>query len=428
MSPELNRLKVVYLLDLFPALSETFILNEVIELTKQGVDVSVFALSKPTEEIVHPEAEELANKTYYLDGLKKLSRFRKVCFFLYVHIYFLVTSPLKYLKACSFAYSIGSFKYLLTRFRNSIYYAYQLRGSEKSHMHVHFASTASEYAMLISILSGIPYSFTVHAYDIFQRFSLMREKIKTAKFVVAVSLYNKNYIKKRCPGIDENKIHVVHCGVDLQKLANQGSVIAGGGDRPFAILSVGRLIEKKGHIYLLDACRTIVNRGISDFICQIVGDGPLGKELEGRILKLDLSDKVHLTGSLPSERVLQLIGEADLFILPCVVARDGDMDGIPVSLMEAMALGKPVISTHISGIPELVKDSAGILVPPADPEALADAIEEIYQMDPQKRNELGMKGREIIESEFNIKKEVEKLKTLFISYSKQDIQSLSTKN
>ncbi len=428
MSPELNQLKVVYFLDLFPALSETFILNEIIELTKQGVDVSVFALSKPTEEIVHLEVKELTNNTYYLDGLKKLSRFSKGCFFLYVHIYFIVASPLKYLKACSFAYSIGSFKYLLTRFNKSVYYAYRLRNSKASHIHAHFASTASEYAMLVSILSGIPYSFTVHAYDIFQRFSLIGEKIKIAKFVVAVSLYNKNYIKNRCPGIDENKIHIIHCGVDLEKLNEQRTLYSSGVDRPFTILSVGRLIEKKGHRHLLDACWEIYSRGITDFVCEIIGDGPLEKELEEQILKLGLSDKVCLTGSLPSDGVLQAVKEADLFILPCVVAKDGDMDGIPVSLMEAMALGKPVISTHISGIPELVRDGCGILIPAGDYSALADAIEEVYRMDRQKRNELGEKGREIIESEFNIKKEVEKLRALFVGYSEQNTKSPSAKN
>jgi glycosyltransferase involved in cell wall biosynthesis len=180
------------------------------------------------------------------------------------------------------------------------------------------------------------------------------------------------------------------------------------------MVSVARLVEKKGHRYLIEACNILVRRGISDFICKIVGDGPLRGELEELSSRLGLSDSVQFFGALPSDKVLLAIEESDLFVLPCVVAKDGDIDGMPNVLIEAMALEKPVISTYVSGIPELVKDGSGILIPPEDSEALARAIEEIYYLSYDERKNRGRKGREIIIEEFDLKKNVSEIKKLFL--------------
>lgn len=407
-------LKVAYLLDIFPALSETFIINEVIELKRQGLDVATFSLSKPNKGVIHEEAKEMAKKTYYFEGFGNLSNFKKACIYLYVHFYFIITNPFKYLRSLGFAYTTGKYKYIFSRFRSAAYIAFILKNSKAKHIHAHFADNASEIAMLASMLSGIPYSFTIHAHDIFLKFRLIREKIESAKFVVAISLYNKKFIKERCLTIDERKIHLIHCGIDFKNLA----LFKSNGNcrkRPFVILSVGRLVETKGFRYLLEACGLLSKKGISDFICKIVGHGPLRRELEDLALSLGLTGMVQFLGPLPSDKVFSLLRETDLSVLSCKADKDGDMDGIPVFLMEAMALAKPVISTYISGIPELVKDGAGILVPPEDSKALAEAIEEIYFMDLEGREKMGWKGSEIVQTEFNIEKEVKKIKDLFVS-------------
>jgi len=407
-------LKVAYLLDMFPTLSETFILNEIIELKRQGLDIAAFSVSKPNEGVIHKEAERLARETYYFDDFRNLSNFNKACIYLYVHSYFIITSPFRYLRGLWFAYTIGKHKYVLSTFRAAVYFAFILKNSKANHIHAHFANSASEYAMLASMLCGMPFSFTVHAHDIFLGLRLIREKIELSKFVLAISSYNKRFIKERCPAVNENKIRVVHCGVDLKKL---GVFSSNGNDekRPFIILSVGRLVETKGFKYLLEACSVLLKKGISDFVCKIVGQGPLRNELEELAIGLGLEESVQFLGPLPSEKVFPLLSQADLSVLSSVVDRDGNMDGIPVYLMEAMALGKPVVSTYISGIPELVKDGAGILVPPEDSRALAEAIEEIYFMDRDGRKKMGLKGREIVEREFNLEKEVKKIRDLFLS-------------
>lgn len=407
-------LKIAYLLETFPLLSETFVLHEILELKKQGLDIAIFSLFKPTENVIHEEARELAKETRYLASFRPLRELlKKVCLYLYAHFYFIVHNPLKYVNTFWFIYKVGKRKVFL-RFGAAPYCAFMFRHLKVDHIHAHFAHIASEYAMLASMLSGIPYSFTIHAYDIFQKFRLIEEKIQNAKFAIAISDYNKKFIKGRCPSVNENKIYVVHCGATIQNTATSRAHEENRRGN-FLILSVGRLVEKKGFKYLLDACNSLAEKNISNFLCKIVGHGPLKRELEELSQNLGSGEKIQFLGPLPSDKVFSLLQEADLAALPCTVGNDGDMDGIPVYLMEAMALEKPVISTHISGIPELVKDGAGILVPPRDSEALAEAIERIYHMDLNARLKMGQKGRGIVEKEFNIEKESMKIKDLFVS-------------
>ena len=408
MSQGKNSLKVAYLLDIFPALSETFVINELIELKRQGLDVAIFSLGKPKEDIIHKEAKELAKETCYFQGLINPNKFRKAYTYLYSHLYFLLSSPLMYIKALWFAYING-----VRVFKSAAYYALVFRKFEIGHIHAHFAAAASEYAMMISRISGIPYSFTPHAYDIFIKPKFVKEKVIFADFVVSKTEYNRRFLEENYPGINGDKIHVIHYGIDLERFTPAEYDVSR--NLPFTILSVARLVEKKGHKYLLEACNILTKKGISNFVCKIIGDGPLKGDLEELALSFGLSENVQFIGALPSDKVLLVLKESDLFVLPCIIAKDGDMDGMPNALIEAMALGKPVISTYISGIPELIKDGAGILVPPEDPEALAKALEEIYLMVPETRMAMGQKGREIVEREFNIAKESEKIRDIFVS-------------
>lgn len=414
MSQKGKPVKVAYWLPIFPALSETFILNEILELRRQGLDIAIFSSSKPNEGVVHREAEGLARETYFFSDFRKLSKLKKVWVYLYVHFCFLISAPFRYFKTLWFAYTVGKFKYIFFGFRVAAYYAFVFKKSNVSHIHVHFADDCCERAMLASMLSGIPYSFTIHAHDVFIKYRLIDEKIKFARFVIAISAYNKKFVKERSRIANENKIHVIHCGVDLKKMA----IFRSNGrseKRPFVIFSVGRLVETKGFEYLLEACGILFKKGISDFICKIVGDGLLKRRLEDLSVSLGVAGIVQFLGPLPSDIVFTLLKEADVAVLPSITGKDGNMDGIPVYLMEAMAFEKPVISTYISGIPELAKDGAGILVKPGDSKTLAAAIEDIYYMDAEARRRMGKRGYEIVEREFNIEKEVKKIKDLFVS-------------
>lgn len=412
MTKDKSTRKVAYLLGVFPLLSETFILNEILELKRQGINVIIFSMGKPKDSIIHPEAAELARETHYVNERSKL---KKVLDLLFAHGYFFLKNPVHYLRVLWFACGID--KQAFSVFLRAFYVSLVLKRSKVESIHTHFASSTAEYAMLISKIIKIPYSLTPHAADIFKKPRLIKEKVNFAEFVISKTEYNKGFLKEKYPEIDEDKIRVVHYGVDLERFAPSECNVSG--KQLFTIVSVARLVEKKGHRYLLEACNFLVRRGRSDFICKIIGDGPLRRELEELAYRFGLSDNVQFMGAFSSDKVLRTIKESDLFVLPCIVAKDGDKDGMPNVLIEAMAVEKPVVSTYVSGIPELIKDGSGILVPPEDSEALAQAIEEIYYLSPEERKNRGRKGREIVVKEFDLKKNVSEIKNLFLSVAQK---------
>ena len=242
---------------------------------------------------------------------------------------------------------------------------------------------------LISRFLGKSYSFTAHAADIYTRATLVREKIDNANFVITVSQYNKQHLLKVYPRDQRGKDSCPAPWVDLSQFVPLT-------DRPdherLQILSVGRLVEKKGHLDLIDACYFLRQQGF-DIECRIVGDGPLYVELKERIANHDLKTVFICWEGDRKLSVMLLLREwADVFVLPCVIARNGDRDGIPVSLAEAMAMELPVISTDIVGIGELVQPGTGILVPPHDPAALADALRAIAIQDRPAKHQNGTQG------------------------------------
>ena len=405
--------RICYILSSFPVISETFIVNEIRELRKQGVDIALVSFSRQ-EGFANKEARELVRDTIYLKDRNKLFRIFKL---LFSHAYFFVRNPFHYLRVFYLVRRMDEES--LSLFLRISYLAFVVKKLGVRGIHTHFASSTAECAMLVSMITGIPYSFTVHAYDIFIKPRLVREKVERARFVISISEFNRDFIRERFFDGDNravDKIRVIHCGVDLDKVSPyQASGFRRKGNRGFVIFSTGRLLEKKGHRYLIEACRILMEKGYSDFVCKILGDGPLREELHSLTLRLGLGENIRFLGALPQHRVFENLRECDLFVLPCVVARNGDMDGIPVSIMEAMALKKPVVSTSISGIPELVKDGAGILVPPGDSSSLAQAILRIMKLDPEERALMGEKGYEIVQREFNLRENVERIKELFLN-------------
>lgn len=403
-------MKVAYILDIFPVLSETFIVREILELRRKGVEIVAFARVKNKREIskdtVHAESKRLMQELTYFSTLKtEISKAELACY----HLYVLLSRPAKYLRTFWFSarHDSNTFRY----FAWSIYYGIRIERAGVKHIHAHFALEGCTHAMLVSMLTGIPYSFTMHAHDIFLpgRADLLEDKLYRAKFVVSISEYNKNHILAKYPEIEAEKIKIVHCGIDAQDLIPSAPQTR----RKFSILAVGRLVEQKGFKYLLRACNILRRQGHQQFECNIIGEGKERTALEEMIRRYDLGDMVQLRGARDQKSVIEAMGNADLFVLPCVVEQSGTMDGIPVALMEAMAMGIPVVSTRVSGIPELVKGEAGILVEPDDMGALVDAINEVIRLSQGARSEIGKRGKAIVERDFNLAEEVDKLAALF---------------
>ncbi|MBW2741886.1 MAG: glycosyltransferase family 4 protein [Deltaproteobacteria bacterium] len=404
-------MKVAYILGAFPVYSETFIVREVLELQRKGFKVLVFAINKTaglvSSNVVHAEAATLMKDVCYYSSLRnKVSKFQLAAH----HLCFLVLNPIRYLR--TFGFSISHSRKIFRVFLRSVLYAMKLRGSNITHIHAHFALDACELAMVISMLTGIPYSFTVHAHDIFipGLSRLVEEKFNRAKFVACISEYNKNYILKEYPAVDPDNIKIIHCGIDVRSLTPAKKE-----SDKFTVLAVGRFHEQKGFKYLIQACNVLRKQLGSNFVCKIIGEGK-GKErpeLEEIITRYDLHEVVHLLGAMEQTAVIRALKHADVFVLPCVIAKTGAMDGIPVALMEAMAMEIPVISTRVSGIPELVKNGGGILIEIEDPDGLATAIEKVFRLSDDERKEIGKRGRAIIAEDFNLAKEVHKLAELF---------------
>lgn len=292
----------------------------------------------------------------------------------------------------------------------ALFLAKNLKERKISHIHAHFASAATSMAMIISDLIGVPFSFTAHAYDIFRddvNKNLLIRKIKAAQFVRCISAYNKAYLQKFLRNTDD-KFHVIHCGVDTKKFApgltRKESI--------FTIISVSNLIEKKGTEYLIKALKILKAEGYP-FQAILVGEGPEKENLLLLTKNLNLWKEITFLGKIPHSKLPALYARSDLFILPSIISKNNDMDGIPVVLMEAMAVGIPVISTNISGIPELVKDrETGLLINQRNEKALADAIRLLME-NGDLRKKLAMGGKEMVIKEFNIERIAKEIIQMF---------------
>jgi glycosyltransferase involved in cell wall biosynthesis len=279
------------------------------------------------------------------------------------------------------------------------------------HVHAHFGWSASSIALIANRLLGIPFSLTLHAHGIFLNPLLLNAKIKYSQFVVTISEYNRQYLKNLFPEYRlEDKIHVIHCGLDSE-IFIPPSEPKRGGDQ-FTIVGIGQLDPRKGFHVLIDACHHLAKRGIP-FRCQILGEGEERNRLEALIIRYNLMEHVFLPGKIYQEELRQILNRADVSVLPCVRDESGELDGIPVALMETMAMQIPTVSTRISGIPELIDHGRnGWLTPPNDSVALADALQHLRD-NPELRNRLGKAARESVVHEFNIYKSAEAMAALF---------------
>ncbi|MFL6247951.1 MAG: glycosyltransferase [Thermoanaerobaculia bacterium] len=403
------RTAIAVLMTRFPQIDETFILREIDELERQGQPVLVVPLLRSQQKVVHEEAKPWVKRALYMPLLTPAMLFSNARVFL--------RGPRRYLRLlwtliAGTIFRPSTLIRTLALFPRSVHLSIVLPKRGIRHVHAHFASHATTMAFIISSLSDITYSFTVHGPDVFVHRMLLREKIAGARFIRSISMFNKAFLCGLFPVETEGKIEVVHSGVNPEVYAHAASQAQPSPKRTLRLLSVAALTPHRGFPFLVDACARLVRSGMN-IECRIVGAGPLRETTEQWIAEHGLSDSVKLLGPLPQHEVARLMGEADVFVLPSVIAVDGQMDGIPVSLMEAMAAGKPVIASTISGIPELVKDNInGILVDAAYAGRLAEAVQRLHA-DPLLRERLGRAGQLKVRQEFDVRRNATALVALF---------------
>lgn len=391
--------KVGYVVKRYPRFSETFIVNEILAHEAAGRSVEIISLYPP-------------NDTHFQDTLAR------------------VRAPVTYLladglKATDFWKTLERCGDLQPSFWNSLADA---RGSEAReiyqaallarhamdrgirHLHAHFASTATEVARLAARFSRIPFTFTAHAKDIFHESvspADLRRKLRQATGTVTVSDFNVRHLRSQF-GSDATHVRRIYNGIDLERFRFSDPT-----DRPFHIVAVGRLVEKKGFDVLIEACRLLARQ--HSFTCDIIGHGEMESKLATQITRARLQRVVRLAGSLPQSQVIQSIASAAAFAAPCVIGSDGNADGLPTVLLESMALGTPCISTDVTGIPEIVRHmETGLLVPQKDPATLATAMEQLLTQ-PSLRTQLAIQARQLIENEFDIHRNTHALWKLFES-------------
>ena len=399
--------RIAYVMSRFPKVTETFILYEILALEARGVTVDVHPLLREKADVVHPEAQRMMKRIRFhpfLSGPILASNLR-----------FLFRRPAAYMK-CLFEVLAGTFGSLnffvgaLGVFPKSVRFAEEMERNGVTHVHAHFATHPAVTALIVRRLTGIPYSFTVHGHDLHVEKRMLDRKLEASAFAVSISEYNRRAMIDFCGEGVRDKIHIVHCGVDAGVFEYRERPAH---DGPLRLVNIGRFDEVKGHEYLVEACAMLRERGV-DFVCDIVGDGPRRGFVRERIEAAGLSECVRILGAQPRPEVARLLREADLFVLPSVMAKNGEREGIPVALMEAMVTGLPVVSSVLSGIPELVESgTSGWLVPPRDAKALADALEKLAA-DPDLRRRLGRAGHEKVRAEFDLSDNVEALAALLL--------------
>jgi colanic acid/amylovoran biosynthesis glycosyltransferase len=367
--------KIACLAPEIPALSATFVYKEIAALSKCGFEVTPISVHKPSQVAGEKTLDALKQKTVYLYSRPKWGIIKN-------HLWFAAGNFATYGKWIGLsvydALRAGLFKRtgigILYRFFMAVECATLLRKEACRHIHAHFAHIPTDIAMYAAGLAGISFSFTAHANDLFQRGWLLKEKVARSSFAICISEFNRQYLAS-C-GADPDKLHVIHCGVETDAFECETSTGLG---NPPQIGVLCRLVEKKGIDVLIKACKLLVNTG-SPVAVTIAGDGPLRKELETLVSELHLSQHIFFIGNLAHEKVTDWLKTLDVFVLPCKKDAHNDQDGIPVVLMEAMAAGVNVVSTRISGIPELIEDgNCGLLAEPGDPESLAKAIRKILE-------------------------------------------------
>jgi colanic acid/amylovoran biosynthesis glycosyltransferase len=394
-------MKIAYVMSRFPLLSETFILREMIEVENIGYEVALYPLICQDQPIVHDEAKQW------------IPRARCIPFFsaaiLLENLRVFITKPATYISLLIQViwHNRSSLDFLtkgLFLFPKAVYAAKLMKFDGIEHIHAHYATHPALKAWIIHQLTGITYSITIHSHDIYDCHAMLQPKLRDAVFLAPISEYNIRYLADLLGEWVREKCHVVHCGIDPSKYAPKPRM-TGSGD-VFQILQIGTMHWKKAQVHLIQTAAILRDRGVP-FQLNIIGEGEERQNIEAEIQKYNLNRHVQLLGAKTQDEVVQILPVADCYIQSSV------SEGIPVAIMEAMACELPVVSTNITGIPELVLDGkTGILVEPADTQGMADALQSLYE-NPATRREMGKKGRDWVLREFTLTGNAEKLTALF---------------
>gem|GEM_PF-337157 len=407
-------MRLGYLYSRYPVISQTFCDAEMLALERRGMELVIGSIYPPLASLRHEHIAALRAPIHYAPPQQILMIWEKNA----------KTDPSspprikwpeKLVQQHEQKYGPGVKAEL--RARNALYFADFFARNGVHHVHVHFANRAAHTALFLKEISAIPFSVTAHGQDFMKDLGsddLLREICAAAEFVAAETDYSRDLLRQRCPD-SAAKIQRVYNGIDLELFPCDSSTERGGyssQNKVPRILSVGRLVAFKGFEDLIHACAELAHRGY-DFVCEIIGDGPLRDTLQAKIEQLDLSSRVNLLGSLSQKTVLERLRAADIFALASTTDAQGATDVFPTVILEAMASARPVVSTHLAGIPELVvQGETGILVSPGDSSALANALEQLLH-DPDLRLRYGRAARQRIERHFQIENTVAPLVEMF---------------
>ena len=394
--------KVGYVLKMYPRFSETFIVTELVQMQRLGVDLEVFSLRPPADGRFHASLAELRAPVTYLQhlGLRAGD----------------VWQTLR--EATAELGDLGGHldELLVSDLRDAVHavqIARAVRQRGIAHLHAHFASVSAVVARLAARLAKISYSVTAHAKDIFHQDvdpEQLRRILADASSVVTVSDFNLDHLRTSF-GPDADHVRRVYNGIDLDEFGYSEPA-----NRPPVVAAVGRLVEKKGFGDLLDAAALLRDSGRS-FRVDLVGTGQLEDDLVARIARLGLTEQVRMLGGLPQNEVVRIVGGAAVFAAPCVIGADGNRDGLPTVLLEAMALGTPCVATPVTGIPEvLIHGVTGLLVPDRDPVALADALARLLD-DADLRTSVARAARDLVEAEFDTTRQARQVAECFPPFS-----------
>lgn len=398
-------MRLAYIIGTYPVLTTTFIDREIRELRQRGFEIDLYSLRRPGGDLSAAQVELSQRVDYVLPVSAQAA--------IGAHLWWLSRHPVRYLSTLTWL-ATRPHPGAKTRLKTILHFGEAgivarriARATRPDHLHAHFLDRATVVALAAGRMLGLPYSATGHANDIYVNPVLLDDKLRGAKFVATCTGYNAAHLRSVSP--EAGNVATIYHGLDLG-----GFEPAAPSPGPAAVrlLSIGQLKEKKGFTHLIAACSILRQSGVA-FSARIVGEGPLRSELEAQIAAAGLSDTILLEGALPHAEVMARLREADVFVLPCIVAADGDRDGIPNVVLEAMAMALPVVSTTVSGVPEAVIDQAtGLLVEPGDPNALAAALATLIG-DPRLRHIQGAAGRARVEECFDIEVNISALAAEF---------------
>ena len=407
--------RVIYIVRSWPRLSQTFIVNEVLALERRGLELVVFSLVWSGEDVVQPQVADVRAPVNYLDGTRGGADVRRLlswCAFAPLRTFLVLVYCLLHPRMaagygeCSTRHCLGHALHVAAAVRDL-----RAAGDEPVRVHAHIAHDPALVGMLVARLTGLPFSFTAHARDLYELpVAGLIARAREATAVVTCCDVNARYLASVVPHEDRPPIVVVHHGVDLHRFSPAGQVTA----TPPLLVSVGRLVEKKGFADLLRALREVKHRGVP-YHARISGDGPLYAELARLRDTLGLAAEVELRGAEDSDAVVAALRQATVFALTPRELPGGDRDGIPNVLVEAMACGLPVVTTTAGGIGELVRhDVNGLLAAPGDVSGIADALCHLLTH-AASRSRLGTTARRTVELGYDTDEAARRLEGVLVS-------------